>query len=241
MIPAVSAGPTDMSKVRCHISISLDGFVAGPNQSLDNPLGEGGERLHEWAFATEGWRRPHGVEGGERTPDSDVIDDVTANVGAYIMGRNMFGGGPGGWDPEWRGWWGEDPPFHVRVYVLTRHVRGPLPMHGGTTFEFVTDGIEAALGARPRVRRRQGRRDRRRRPGGPGSRPVSPGRHGLRTARRAATSGACATTSHPAPTSRSRDATGTSRSDAGRASDPGECPRGSAPDRAAAHARATVS
>jgi dihydrofolate reductase len=145
MIPAVSGGPTDMSKIRCHISISVDGFVAGPNQSLDNPLGEGGERLHGWAFATEGWRRPHGLEGGERTLDSEVLDDVMSNVGAYIMGRNMFGGGPGGWDPEWRGWWGEDPPFHVPVYVLTHHAREPLPMQGDTRFEFVTDGIEAAL------------------------------------------------------------------------------------------------
>ena len=134
-----------MSKVRCQISISVDGFVAGPNQSLENPLGEGGMRLHEWAFATEGWRRHHGLDGGERTPDSDVLDDVTANVGAYIMGRNMFGGGPGDWKPDWRGWWGEDPPFHVPVCVLTHHAHEPLPMQGGTTFEFVTDGIEAAL------------------------------------------------------------------------------------------------
>ena len=145
MIPAFCASPTDMSKVRCHISVSVDGFVAGPNQSLDKPLGEGGESLHEWAFATAGWRSHHGLDGGERNPDSDVIDDVSSNVGAYIMGRNMFGGGPGGWDPGWKGWWGEDPPYHVPVYVLTHHPREPIPMQGGTTFEFVTHGIDAAL------------------------------------------------------------------------------------------------
>ena len=145
MIRGGSVSHTGMCKVRCHISISVDGFVAGPNQTLENPLGEGGEQLHEWAFQTDRWREQHGLEGGERNPDSDVIDDVTSNVGAYIMGRNMFGGGPGGWDLAWQGWWGENPPFHVPVYVLTHHRRDPLPMQGGTTFEFVTDGIEAAL------------------------------------------------------------------------------------------------
>jgi dihydrofolate reductase len=145
MIRAWHRGLTVMSKVRCQISISVDGFVAGPNQTHDNPLGVGGERLHEWAFTTAAWREHHGLDGGERNADSDVIDDVTSNVGAYIMGRNMFGGGPGGWDPEWKGWWGENPPYHVPVFVLTHHAREPLPMRGGTTFEFVTDGIEAAL------------------------------------------------------------------------------------------------
>jgi dihydrofolate reductase len=102
-------------------------------------------RLHEWAFATAAWRKRHGLDGGEHNPDSDVIDQVALNVGAYVMGRNMFGGGPGEWDSEWRGWWGEDPPYHVPVFVLTHHMREALPMQGGTTFEFVTDGIGAAL------------------------------------------------------------------------------------------------
>ena len=134
-----------MSRITCHISISLDGFVAGPNQSLDDPLGEGGERLHEWAVATQSWRGRHGHEGGERSVDSEVVERVTEGVGAYVMGRNMFGGGHGPWDESWRGWWGEDPPFHVPVFVLTHHERAPLQMQGGTTFHFVTGGIESAL------------------------------------------------------------------------------------------------
>ncbi len=134
-----------MSRVTCQISTSLDGFVAGPNQSLENPLGEGGERLHEWAIATDAWRARHRREGGEHNADAEVIADVTQNVGAYIMGRKMFGGGDGPHDASWRGWWGEDPPFHVPVFVLTHHAREPLPMEGGTTFTFVTDGIESAL------------------------------------------------------------------------------------------------
>jgi dihydrofolate reductase len=145
MISAAAAGHQTMSSVTCHISISLDGFVAGPNQSVDDPLGEGGMRLHEWALATHSWREQHGKEGGERGPDSDVIDEATAGVGAYIMGRKMFGGGGGPWDESWTGWWGEDPPFHTPVFVLTHHPRDPLPMQGGTTFTFVTDGIESAL------------------------------------------------------------------------------------------------
>ena len=134
-----------MSRVTCQISASLDGFVAGPNQSLENPLGEGGKRLHEWAIATDAWRARHRREGGEHNADAEVIADVTQNVGAYIMGRKMFGGGDGPHDESWRGWWGEDPPFHVPVFVLTHHAREPLPMEGGTTFTFVTDGIESAL------------------------------------------------------------------------------------------------
>lgn len=134
-----------MSTVKCHISISLDGFVAGPNQSLENPIGEGGMRLHEWMFETAAWRRQHGLDGGEPTVDSDVVDEVVANVGAYIMGRKMFGGGDGPWNQSWTGWWGEDPPFQAPVFVLTHHPREPLPMQGGTTFTFVTDGIEPAL------------------------------------------------------------------------------------------------
>jgi dihydrofolate reductase len=135
-----------MTNVRSHISISLDGFVAGPNQRLEEPLGDGAERLHEWVVSTEGWRRQHGKQGGERGPDSQVAEEVAQGVGAHIMGRNMFGPpGGGAWAEDWRGWWGEDPPFHTPVYVLTHHPREPLEMQGGTTFHFVTDGIESAL------------------------------------------------------------------------------------------------
>jgi dihydrofolate reductase len=134
-----------MSSVTCQISISLDGFVAGPNQSFENPLGEGGMRLHQWAFDTASWREQHGLEGGERNADSEVVDEVVQGVGAYIMGRKMFGGGEGSWDETWRGWWGDDPPYHTPVFVLTHHRRDPLPMEGGTTFTFVTDGIGSAL------------------------------------------------------------------------------------------------
>jgi dihydrofolate reductase len=134
-----------MSRVTSQISISLDGFVAGPDQSPDDPLGKGGERLHEWVFVTESWERRHGREGGEPGADSDVLDEVSEGIGAYIMGRRMFGGGEGPWDETWTGWWGEDPPYHVPVFVLTHHEREPLPMEGGTTFNFVTDGIESAL------------------------------------------------------------------------------------------------
>jgi dihydrofolate reductase len=134
-----------MNSVTCQISVSLDGFVAGPNQSLENPIGEGGMRLHEWAFATESWRTQQGLEGGERNADDEVIDEVFQGVGAYIMGRKMFGGGAGRWDLTWTGWWGETPPFHAPVFVLTHHPREPLSMKGGTTFTFVTEGIQPAL------------------------------------------------------------------------------------------------
>lgn len=133
-----------MNTLTCHISVSLDGFVAGANQSAKDPLGQGGERLHEWAFNTDSWRQRHGLDEGERTTSSDVIDEVSTGVGAVIMGRKMFAGA-GPWDESWRGWWGEDPPFHVPVFVLTHNKRDPLPMQGGTTFNFVTDGIESAL------------------------------------------------------------------------------------------------
>jgi dihydrofolate reductase len=136
---------TGMGLVTCQVSISLDGYIAGPNQSLENPLGEGGEGLHEWAFVTEGWRRMQGMEGGEKSTDSDLVEQVMSGNGAYIMGRKMFGGGGGQWDESWRGWWGEDPPYHAPVFVLTHEPREPLPMQGGTTFTFVTDGIHAAL------------------------------------------------------------------------------------------------
>jgi dihydrofolate reductase len=134
-----------MTSVTCQLSISLDGFVAGPNQSLENPIGEGGMRLHEWAFATDTWREQHGLEGGQRSVDADVAEQVMQGVGAFIMGRKMFGGGDGDWDESWTGWWGDDPPYHAPVFVLTHHPREPLQMDGGTTFTFVTEGIEAAL------------------------------------------------------------------------------------------------
>ena len=134
-----------MSSVTCQISISLDGFVAGPNQSIENPIGEGGMRLHQWVFETASWREQHGETGGARTVDSEVLDEVFQNVGAYIMGRKMFGGGDGPWDETWKGWWGDNPPYHVPVFVLTHHARQPLSMRGGTTFTFVTEGVDSAL------------------------------------------------------------------------------------------------
>jgi dihydrofolate reductase len=135
-----------MAKLRCQISVSLDGFTAGPNQSEQNPLGEGGMALHEWVFKLDAWRRAHGKEGGEANASSEIVEEATANVGAGVMGRNMFGGGPGPWGEEpWNGWWGDDPPFHTPVFVLTHHEREPLEMRGGTTFTFVTDGIGSAL------------------------------------------------------------------------------------------------
>ena len=147
MITAAARGHSAMNRVTAHLSVSLDGFAAGPNQSLENPIGEGGMQLHQWVFGLEAWRREHGMEGGEANASSDVVDRAQENVGAVVMGRNMFGGGPGPWrdDPRWDGWWGEDPPFHAPVYVLTHHARDPLEMEGGTTFHFVTDGIESAV------------------------------------------------------------------------------------------------
>jgi dihydrofolate reductase len=134
-----------MSKVRVHITVSADGYVAGPNQSLENPLGEGGGGLHDWAFALRAFREPHGMEGGEVNASTPVVEESLANVGAEIMGRGKFGGGPGPWgDDQWRGWWGEEPPFHMPVFVLTHHERTPLTL-ADTTFTFVTGGIEAAL------------------------------------------------------------------------------------------------
>lgn len=135
-----------MSKLRLQISVSLDGFVAGPNQSEENPLGVGGMGLHQWAFALKAWRAPHGMEGGEVNESGAIVEESTANIGATIMGRNMFGGHPGPWkaDKPWAGWWGEEPPFHHPVFVLTTHARKPLELKG-TTFTFVTDGIQSAL------------------------------------------------------------------------------------------------
>ena len=127
--------------------MSLDGYVAGPDQSVQNPLGIGGERLHDWVVPLEIWRRPHGLEGGEVNESTKVVERELTNIGATIMGRNMFGGGPGPWDvaEPWNGWWGKKPPFHHPVFVLTHHPREPLEMEGGTTFTFVTDGPERAL------------------------------------------------------------------------------------------------
>ena len=136
-----------MSRLRLNITMSLDGFVAGPSQSVENPLGIGGMRLHDWAFPLKVWRAPHGLEGGEVNESTAVVEDMLANVGATVMGRNMFGGHPGPWDASkpWNGWWGDNPPFHHPVFVLTHHARKPLELEGGTTFTFVTDGIESAL------------------------------------------------------------------------------------------------
>jgi dihydrofolate reductase len=135
-----------MPKLKFEISISVDGYVAGPNQSEENPLGEGGEDLHEWVVKLRAWRESHGREGGEVNASSELVEEAMQNIGAVMMGRNMFGGGPGPWGEEpWNGWWGDEPPFHVPVFVLTHHERKPLQMEGGTTFHFVTDGIESAL------------------------------------------------------------------------------------------------
>jgi dihydrofolate reductase len=132
--------------VRCEMSMSLDGFVAGRNATLERPLGDGGERLHEWIFGLASWRERHGLSGGERNADSELLDESFRTTGAVVMGRRMFSGGEGSWsdDPNAQGWWGEDPPFGVPVFVVTHHPREPLAL-GGTTFTFVTDGAEAAL------------------------------------------------------------------------------------------------
>jgi dihydrofolate reductase len=134
-----------VGKLRFEISISLDGYVAGPNQSEEHPLGEGGEDLHEWVIKLAAWREAHGREGGETNASTPLMEEAQSGVGAVLMGRNMFGGGPGPWgDDPWRGWWGDEPPFAMPVFVLTHHERKPLTL-GATTFHFVTDGIESAL------------------------------------------------------------------------------------------------
>jgi dihydrofolate reductase len=134
-----------LGEFKLTISVSLDGFVAGPNQSVEEPLGEGGEQLHEWVVPLAAWREPHGMDGGEVNASTRVIEESN-QAAATIMGRNMFGGGPGPWgDEPWDGWWGDDPPFHHPVFVLTHHPREPLVKEGGTTFTFVTDGIESTL------------------------------------------------------------------------------------------------
>jgi dihydrofolate reductase len=135
-----------MPKLRLNLTMSLDGYVAGPDQSLESPLGRGGGDLHEWALATRSFRRTHGMEGGDTGLDDEIAAMWNENVGATIMGRNMFAPSRGPWgDDPWNGWWGEDPPFHTPVFVLTHHPREPQGMQGGTTFHFVTDGAEAAL------------------------------------------------------------------------------------------------
>jgi dihydrofolate reductase len=136
-----------MPKLRVHsFAISLDGYGAGPDQSLDNPLGVGGLALHQWALATRTLRQMFGQEGGTTGVDDDFAARGFANIGAWIIGRNMFGPVRGPWpDDSWKGWWGDTPPYHCPVFVLTNHARPPLAMGGGTTFHFVTDGIHAAL------------------------------------------------------------------------------------------------
>jgi dihydrofolate reductase len=133
-----------VSKVKCQISVSADGFIAGPSQGEEHPLGEGGMALHEWAFGLKAWREPHGEEGGEVNASTPVIEEGL-EMGAAVMGRNMFGpvSGPWGEDP-WQGWWGDDPPFRVSVFVLTHHEREPLSL-GETSFHFVTEGPERAV------------------------------------------------------------------------------------------------
>ena len=136
-----------MPKLRVHnFAISLDGYAAGPNQDIDNPIGRRGLELHEWVFATRAWNQLEGQEGGVEGLDDKFITAGDVGIGATIMGRNMFGPIRGPWNGDrWSGWWGDNPPYHHPVFVLTHHPHEPIAMEGGTTFHFVTDGIEAAL------------------------------------------------------------------------------------------------
>jgi dihydrofolate reductase len=136
-----------MGNFRFQLSISADGYAAGPNQSEKEPLGVGGEELHNWMTSLEVWRKAHGEEGGEVNASTPVAEELEGNYGAVVMGRNMFGPiGGGDWgDESWTGWWGDNPPYHTPVFVLTHHPREPVEMEGDTTFHFVTDGIESAL------------------------------------------------------------------------------------------------
>jgi dihydrofolate reductase len=136
-----------MGKLAVDISMSLDGFVAGPNPTLERPLGDGGDGLHEWALSLASWRQPHGLPGGETNASTEVMEASLDATGAVVMGRRMFSGGEGPWedDPNADGWWGDNPPFHVPVFVLTHHARETVTKDGGTTFAFVTEGIEAAF------------------------------------------------------------------------------------------------
>jgi dihydrofolate reductase len=147
-----------MSKVKIlNFTISLDGYGAGPNQSMENPLGQGGEELHNWMVKTATFRKMHGGKGGDEGIDNDFTVRGFDNIGAWILGRNMFGPSRGAWpDDGWKGWWGEDPPYHGPTYILTHHPRASLPMEGGTTFHFVTEGIHAAL---ERAREAAGEKD----------------------------------------------------------------------------------
>jgi dihydrofolate reductase len=136
-----------MSKLRVHsFSISIDGYGAGPNQDMENPLGVGGLKVFDWFFPTRTWQRMHGNANGETGVDDDIAARGFENIGAYILGRNMFGPVRGPWpDESWKGWWGDEPPYHTPVFVLTHHPRAPLKMSGGTTFHFVSEGIHSAL------------------------------------------------------------------------------------------------
>ena len=136
-----------MGQVTADISMSLDGYVAGPDPTHDEPLGAGGERLHEWVIATRSWRQAHGQEGGEENEDSAVVTETIGGQGAVVMGRRLFSGGEGLWEQDSNadGWWGDDPPFHVQTFVLTHHPRETVVKQGGTSFIFVTDGIESAI------------------------------------------------------------------------------------------------
>ena len=137
-----------MSRLRFRISLSLDGFVAGPSQSVDDPIGIGGMRLHEWVFPLRAWRAMQGLEGGEVNESTQVVEESLVNIGATIMGRNMFGPIRGTWpDDAWKGWWGNNPPYHVPVFVLTHHPRKPIEMEGGTTFHFIDASPAEALAA----------------------------------------------------------------------------------------------
>jgi dihydrofolate reductase len=136
-----------LANVFVDISTSLDGFVAGPNPTLEQPLGEGGEQLHEWVVRLASWRELHGFDGGDTGPDDEVMKEASERAGAFVMGRRMFSGGEGPWedDPNADGWWGDEPPFHAPVFVVTHHARETVVKKGGTSFAFVTDGTAAAV------------------------------------------------------------------------------------------------
>lgn len=136
-----------MRKVFADITMSMDGYIAGPAPTLKEPLGERGQQLHEWVMRLAAWRAAHGMDGGETGPDNELMKEITANTGAVIMGRKMFSGGHGPWenDPNPLGWWGDTPPFHTPVFILTNHPRETVTMKGGTSFHFVTDGIQSAM------------------------------------------------------------------------------------------------
>src|SRR5580765_963129 len=136
-----------MARLTFDISVSLDGFVAGPDATLQEPLGKGGDGLHEWVFGLKSWRERHGLEGGETGPVADLVSEGLAATGSVVMGRKMFSGGSGPWedDPNADAWWGDEPPFRVPVFILTHHARDRVAKQGGTSFTFVTDGFESAL------------------------------------------------------------------------------------------------